>query len=76
MGASLLLASLMGLIVLLTQTGTYIHKQYGKIISLIFYLICWPLGVVLMIFVFKLIQELGVPFIVLLIHGSYPPPVS
>lgn len=76
LGASSLLAALMGLIVLLTQTGTYLHKQYGKIFSLIFYLICGPFGVVLVIFVFKLIQELGVPFVVLLIHGSYPPPIS
>jgi len=76
LGASLLLATLMGLIVLLTQTGIYLHRQYGNIFSLIFYLVGGPFGVVLMIIVFKLIQEIGVPFIVLLIHGSYPPLIS
>lgn len=76
LGSSLLLAALMGLIVLLTQTGAYLQNQYGKIFSLIFYLVCGPFGIALMIFLFKLIQELGVPFIILLIHGSYPAPTS
>lgn len=74
LGASLLLAALMGLIILLTQAGAYIHQEFGKIFSLIFYLVCGPFGIVIMIFLFRLIQELGVPFIVVLIHDSYPVP--
>lgn len=74
LGSSIILAALMACLLFISKSGVEVREKFGVQASIIFYLISTSILAVGIIFLFKMIQELGVPFVILLIHNQYPVP--